>query len=94
MLKKALRLAAAWLPLGPILAAAAPVEMDTPAAHVIVIRTLDVWSGDVSGMKDSLERVRDKVASYGVTIGYKRVRALASRKGMSARSQGSTSIAT
>lgn len=39
----------------PILAA--PVEYDTPDAHIIVIRALDSWSGDNSASDDSLEAV-------------------------------------
>ena len=36
---------------------AAPVEFDTPDAHVIVIRALDSWSGDKKTSEDSLERI-------------------------------------
>jgi hypothetical protein len=39
----------------PILAA--PVEYDTPDAHIIVMRALDSWSGDNSASEDSLEAV-------------------------------------
>lgn len=36
---------------------AAPVEFDTPDAHIIVVRALDSWSGDTSASEDSLEAV-------------------------------------
>ena len=39
----------------PVLAA--PVEIDTPDAHIIVMRALDSWSGDNSASQDSLEAV-------------------------------------
>jgi len=36
---------------------AAPVEFDTPDAHIIVLRSLDAWSGNNSTSKDSLSSV-------------------------------------
>ena len=45
---------------------AAPVELDTPSTHIIVVRPVDAWSGDVSVSEDSLDAVRDRVTHYGV----------------------------
>lgn len=36
---------------------AAPVEIDTPEAHIVVMRALDSWSGDESASEDSLTSV-------------------------------------
>lgn len=36
---------------------AAPVEFDTPDAHIIVMRALDSWSGDKGTSEDSLEKI-------------------------------------
>lgn len=52
-------------------AQAAPVELDTPDAHIIVVRPVDLWSGDSSAQSDSLEHVRSKTANYWVWLGYK-----------------------
>ncbi|MDR0481036.1 MAG: hypothetical protein LBG66_04015, partial [Gallionellaceae bacterium] len=38
----------------PLQAIAAPVEMDTPDAHIIVVRSIDSWAGDESTSEDSL----------------------------------------
>jgi hypothetical protein len=45
---------------------AAPVEFDTPDAHVIVMRALDTWSGDNTASEESLEAVKDHKAGYRV----------------------------
>ncbi|RQQ88666.1 hypothetical protein DF134_18960 [Burkholderia stagnalis] len=49
-------------------ALAAPVEIDTGAAHVIVVRPVDSWSGDTSALRDSLESVRDRKVSYDIVL--------------------------
>jgi len=36
---------------------AAPIEIDTPDAHIVVMRALDSWSGDESASEDSLTEV-------------------------------------
>lgn len=43
---------------------AAPVELDTPSAHIIVIRPVDGWSGDKSVSEDTLESIKVRRASY------------------------------
>lgn len=53
---------------------AAPVEFDTAAAHVIVVRPIDSWSGDSSALKHSLESLRDRTVSYDVVIAGTRYR--------------------
>jgi len=45
---------------------AAPVEFDTPDAHVIVMRALDTWSGDNTASEESLEAVKNHEAGYRV----------------------------
>ena len=45
-------------------ALAAPVELDTPSAHIIVVRPVDIWSGDNAAQSDSLEVVRSKKVNY------------------------------
>lgn len=46
----------------------APVEFDTEAAHVIVVRPLDSWSGDTSALRESLDSIRDRKVSYDVVL--------------------------
>jgi hypothetical protein len=53
-------------------AIAAPVEIDTPYAHIIVCRPVDEWSGDKSAQSDSLDEVRARKANYRVRLGSKR----------------------
>jgi hypothetical protein len=43
---------------------AAPVELDTPGAHIIVTRPVDEWSGDSGALSDSLDEVTSKKAFY------------------------------
>lgn len=45
---------------------AAPVEFDTKAAHVIVVRPVDAWSGDAAVSEDTLDAIREKIAAYSV----------------------------
>ncbi len=47
-------------------ALAAPVEFDTPDAHIIVVRALDSWSGDNSASEDSLEAVAQHKGGFRV----------------------------
>lgn len=49
-------------------ARAAPVEFETDAAHVIVVRPVDSWSGDTSALRDSLESIRDRKVSYDIVL--------------------------
>lgn len=49
-------------------ARAVPIEFDTPAAHVIVVRPVDSWSGDSAAQKQSLESIRNRQASYDVML--------------------------
>lgn len=58
-------------------ALATPVEFDTEDAHVIVVRPIDLWSGDLSSAEDMLDAYKSKKVSYviekqdsGVYIGY------------------------
>lgn len=53
---------------------AAPVEFDTPAAHVIVVRPLDIWSGDKSALKSSMDSLTEHRASYDIVLDGKRYR--------------------
>jgi len=46
---------------------AAPVEFDTEAAHVIVVRPVDSWSWDQSRAEETLDVVRSKKANYWVS---------------------------
>ena len=43
---------------------AASVELDTPSAHIIVVRPVDAWSGDKSVSQDTLESIAKRRASY------------------------------
>ena len=52
--------------LGSVAALAEPVEFDTPDAHVIVVRPVDVWSRDAARADDTLDVVRNKKANYAV----------------------------
>ncbi|MDP1872452.1 MAG: hypothetical protein Q8K61_12635 [Gallionella sp.] len=45
---------------------AAPVEFDTPDAHVIVMRALDSWSGDDSASEESLDAVSKHKGGFRV----------------------------
>lgn len=47
-------------------ALAAPVEFDTEDAHVIVVRPIDLWSGDLSIAEDILDDYKSKKVSYFV----------------------------
>lgn len=38
---------------------AAPVELDTTDAHIVVMRALDSWSGDTGASEDSLNEVKE-----------------------------------
>lgn len=55
---------------------AAPVEIDTPDAHIVVMRALDSWSGDKSASEDSLEAVADHEGGFqlerpqGLVLGF------------------------
>ncbi|MDF0506654.1 hypothetical protein POK33_38535 [Burkholderia cenocepacia] len=49
-------------------ARAAPIEFDTPAAHVIVVRPVDSWSGDSAAQKQSLESIRNRQVSYDLML--------------------------
>jgi len=42
----------------------APVEFDTPDAHVIVMRSIDAWSGDNSASEDSLGNVKNHQGGF------------------------------
>ena len=53
-------------------ASAMPVELDTPDAHIIVVRPVDIWSGDSSAQDDSLDMVKAKRANYVLEITYGR----------------------
>jgi hypothetical protein len=48
---------------------AAPVELDTPGAHIIVTRPVDEWSGDAGALSDSLSVVKAKKAHYHYVYG-------------------------
>ena len=65
----------AWLAIVAALVAAlasgvcaTPIEIDTAGAHVIVVRPVDVWSGDEGYATKSLGAVRDKIANYFVVV--------------------------
>lgn len=55
---------------------AAPVEIDTPDAHIVVMRALDSWSGDEEASEDSLEAVADHEGGFqlerpqGLVLGF------------------------
>jgi hypothetical protein len=48
----------------PLQVFAAPVEMDTPDAHIIVVRSIDAWSGDESTSEDSLSAFEKRKAGF------------------------------
>jgi hypothetical protein len=58
----------------PLSSHAAPVELDTDAAHIIVVRPVDLWAGDASVQKDSLEAIRDHEVSYDLLMNGERYR--------------------
>jgi hypothetical protein len=43
---------------------AQPVTIDTESARIIVVRPIDMWSGDKSALESSLESHKDKTAWY------------------------------
>lgn len=45
-------------------AQATPVEFDTPDAHIIVVRPVDIWSGDKGWSEDSLDYVRKRKFNF------------------------------
>ncbi len=55
---------------------AAPIEIDTPDAHIVVMRALDSWSGDEGASEDSLEAVADHEGGFqlerpqGLVLGF------------------------
>jgi hypothetical protein len=53
---------------------AEPVEFDTAGAHVIVIRPLDIWSGDKGTLENSLEAYSRGRVTYNITIDGERLR--------------------
>ena len=48
------------------LAFGAPVELDTPDAHIIVIRTFDSWSGDKATSSDILDMVQAHKTAFSI----------------------------
>ncbi|MCX4151019.1 MULTISPECIES: hypothetical protein [Paraburkholderia] len=69
-----IELISAVLLCGACQAIAAPVEFDTDRAHVIVVRPLDVWSGDRSALESSMESLTHHRTSYDITLDGKRYR--------------------
>lgn len=49
-------------------ALSAPVEFDTDAVHVVVIRPMDSWSGDASNAEARLEALIEKKTYYGFSV--------------------------
>lgn len=49
-------------------ASAAPVEIDTPDAHIIVVRPIDMWSGDRGVLEESLHAHQEKTTWYVVKL--------------------------
>ncbi|VVD30964.1 hypothetical protein [Paraburkholderia dioscoreae] len=47
---------------------AQPVEIDTESAHIIVVRPVDMWSGDTSTLESTLDSVRERRVSYDVVL--------------------------
>ena len=45
-------------------ASAAPVEFDTDTYHLIVVRPVDLWSGDSAWLEDTLTSIRKRRVSY------------------------------
>lgn len=60
----ALILAASMCPI----AYAEPVEIDTDAVHIVIVRPLDNWSADASNAADRLDALREKKAYYGISV--------------------------
>ncbi|CAE6842367.1 hypothetical protein [Paraburkholderia aspalathi] len=60
--------------LGGSVGHAQPVELDTDAAHIIVVRPIDMWSGDTSMLDATLNAVRERKVSYDVKLGGTRYR--------------------
>jgi hypothetical protein len=52
----------------PLASGAQPVELDTPSAHIIVVRPIDNWSGDTSAQSDTLAALNDHKVSYDVVL--------------------------
>ncbi len=52
----------------PLASSAQPVELDTPSAHIIVVRPIDLWSGDTSAQADTLAALHDRQVSYDVVL--------------------------
>ncbi|WP_148046460.1 hypothetical protein [Ralstonia pseudosolanacearum] len=50
------------------LAHAKPVEIDTDSAHIIVVRPIDLWSGDTSALEDTMKSVTERRVSYDVFV--------------------------
>ena len=44
------------------------VELDTDAAHVIVVRPVDFWSGDASVQEETLDAIRSRQVSYDIML--------------------------
>lgn len=51
---------------------AAPVEFDTPDAHVIVLRSIDSWSGNTSISENMLDGVKEKEGAFQIKVGEKK----------------------
>ena len=47
-------------------ALAAPVEFETEDAHVIVVRPIDLWSGDLSAAENILDNYKSRKVNYFV----------------------------
>lgn len=43
---------------------AAPVELDTPDAHIVVVRPVDIWSGDKGWSSDSLDYIEQREFNF------------------------------
>lgn len=61
-------IAVAVAALGTSVTHAQPVELDTDAAHIIVVRPVDMWSGDTSTLDATLGAIRERKVSYDVTL--------------------------
>jgi len=74
-IKRRLRAAVAALAAAlPLASSAQPVELDTPSAHIIVVRPIDLWSGDASAQAETLAALRDRRVSYDVILNGTRYR--------------------
>lgn len=47
---------------------AQPVEIDTDSAHIVVVRPIDLWSGDTSAQEATLQSVTERRVSYDVVV--------------------------